>query len=151
VTVALRSCRGTELDAGTLYELLTLRVEVFVVEQSCPYPELDGADLGAQTRHFWLTDPGGAVVATLRLIGESRRGGQPFRIGRVCTAKTERGRGHAARLLRAALDDVGAHPCVLNAQTYLRGMYARHGFVQDGPEFVEDGIPHVPMLRASRP
>ena len=50
-------------------------------------------------------------------------------------------------LLQAALADVGADPCALNAQTYLIDMYARHGFVVDGDEFCEDGIPHVPMLR----
>jgi GNAT superfamily N-acetyltransferase len=55
--------------------------------------------------------------------------------------------GVGRALLQAALADVGADPCALNAQTYLIDMYARHGFVVDGDEFCEDGIPHVPMLR----
>jgi ElaA protein len=152
VTVALRRCCGRDLDAATLYDLLTLRVAVFVVEQACPYPELDGSDLTAQTRHFWLEEKSGETIATLRLIEGGLIEGDPagqklFQIGRVCTKKAARGHGYATRLLQAALADVGEHPCAMNAQTYLIDMYARHGFVVDGDEFCEDGIPHVPMLR----
>jgi ElaA protein len=147
VTVALRRCWGQDLDTATLYELLKLRVEVFVVEQDCPYPELDGRDLQSQTRHFWLQEPTGDVISVLRLMEENPNGHKLFRIGRVCTKKSARGGGHATRLLQAALADVSEHPCHLNAQTYLVEMYARHGFVVAGDEFVEDGIPHVPMLR----
>ena len=157
MTVALRRCCGRDLDAAILYDLLTLRIEVFVVEQACPYPDLDGSDLSAQTRHFWLEEKSGEVTATLRLIEgglieggliEGGPGGRrQFRIGRVCTRAAARGHGYATRLLQAALADVGADPCALNAQTYLIDMYARHGFVVDGDEFFEDGIPHVPMRR----
>ena len=143
MTVALRRSRGRDLDATTLYALLRLRVDVFVVEQSCPYAELDGRDLDASTRHFWLETPGEEVISTLRLMEE----GDQFRIGRVCTKASDRGHGHTNRLMQAALAEVGSHPCKLSAQSYLADMYARHGFVQDGAEFVEDGIPHVPMLR----
>lgn len=152
MTVSLRRCWGRDLDAATLYDLLKLRVAVFVVEQACPYPELDGSDLSAQTRHFWLEEKSGETIATLRLIDEAPIEGGPggrrqFRIGRVCTRAAARGHGYATRLLQAALADVGADPCALNAQTYLIDMYARHGFVVDGDEFFEDGIPHVPMRR----
>lgn len=152
MTVALRRCCGRDLDAAILYDLLTLRIEVFVVEQACPYPDLDGSDLLARTRHFWLEERSGEVIATLRLIDEAPIEGNPggrrqFRIGRVCTRAAARGHGYATRLLQAALADVGADPCALNAQTYLIDMYARHGFVVDGDEFCEDGIPHVPMRR----
>ena len=157
MTVALRRCCGRDLDAATLYDLLMLRIEVFVVEQACPYPDLDGSDLLAQTRHFWLEQESGEAIATLRLIEEglideapiegNPGGRRQFRIGRVCTRAAARGHGYATRLLQAALADVGADPCALNAQTYLIDMYARHGFVVDGDEFCEDGIPHVPMRR----
>ena len=157
MTVALRRCCGRDLDAATLYDLLTLRIEVFVIEQACPYPDLDGSDLLAQTQHFWLEEKSGEVIAALRLIEgglideapiEGNPGGRrQFRIGRVCTRAAARGHGYATRLLQAALADVGADPCALNAQTYLIDMYARHGFVVDGDEFCEDGIPHVPMRR----
>ena len=67
MTVALRRSWAKDLDAATLYELLKLRVEVFVVEQACAYPELDGRDLLPETRHFWLQGPRGEVICTLRL------------------------------------------------------------------------------------
>ncbi len=108
----------------TLYELLKLRVEVFVVEQATPYPELDGRDLLAETRHFWLEGPDGEVISTLRLMEEHPGGQKGFRIGRVCTKRSARGHGHTTRLLQAALAEVGDYPCRINAQTYLAEMYA---------------------------
>ncbi|KAB7758077.1 hypothetical protein A5630_05100 [Mycolicibacterium mucogenicum] len=147
MSVAPRRSWAKDLDAATLYELLKLRVEVFVVEQACPYPELDGRDLLAETRHFWLESPDGQVISTLRLMEEHPGGEKVFRIGRVCTKRSDRGQGHTLRLMQAALAEVGTYPCRIDAQTYLEDMYARHGFVRDGEEFLEDGIPHVPMIR----
>jgi ElaA protein len=146
MTVALRRSWAKDLDAATLYELLKLRVEVFVVEQATPYPELDGRDLLAETRHFWLED-NDQVICTLRLMEEHPGGQKGFRIGRVCTKRRARSQGHAGRLLQAALAEVGDYPCRINAQTYLEEMYASHGFVRDGDEFLDDGIPHVPMVK----
>ena len=143
----VRSATGPELSAADLYALLRLRVEVFVVEQATPYPELDGRDLLAETRHFWLEGPDGEVISTLRLMEEHPGGHKAFRIGRVCTKKSARGHGHTARLLQAALAEVGDYPCHINAQTYLEDMYGQHGFVRDGEEFLDDGIPHVPMVK----
>lgn len=145
MTLPLHRRWAKDLDAAALYALLQLRVEIFVVEQACPYLELDGLDLQPQTRHFWLETLGGEVISTLRLLQEDAG----FRIGRVCTRAAERGRGHTARLMRAALADVGDRACRISAQTYLAEMYGRHGFVQDGAEFLEDGIPHVPMVRGA--
>ena len=148
MTVALHRSWAKDLNTATLYELLKLRIEVFVVEQACPYPELDGRDLLTETRHFWIADQGGEVISTLRLMEEHAGGQKAFRIGRLCTRRGARGHGHTTRLLQAALADVGDYPCRIDAQTYLEEMYARHGFVRAGDEFVEDGVPHVPMLRA---
>ncbi|WP_326547156.1 GNAT family N-acetyltransferase [Mycolicibacterium sp. ND9-15] len=147
MTVALRRSWSRDLDAAMLYELLKLRVEVFVVEQAIPYPELDGRDLLAETRHFWLETPTGEVISTLRLMEEHPGGQKGFRIGRVCTKREARGSGHSTRLLQAALAEVGDYRCRIDAQTYLADMYARLGFVRDGEEFMQDGIPHVPMLK----
>ncbi|GAT09938.1 hypothetical protein AU184_19320 [Mycolicibacterium novocastrense] len=147
MTVALRRSWSRDLDAATLYELLKLRVEVFVVEQAIPYPELDGRDLLAETRHFWLETATGEVISTLRLMEEHPGGQKGFRIGRVCTKREARGHGHTTRLLQAALAEVGDYPCRIDSQTYLADMYARLGFVRDGEEFMQDGIPHVPMLK----
>ena len=150
MTVELRRAWAHDLDAPTLYALLRLRVEVFVVEQNCPYSELDCRDLESHTRHFWLESTTGAVISTLRLLEDHPDGATVFRIGRVCTEVSERGLGHTNRLMAAALAEVGDHPCRLSAQSYLAAMYARHGFVTDGAEFYEDGIAHVPMVRAGR-
>ena len=90
MSVALRRAWAKDLDTATLYELLKLRVEVFVVEQATPYPELDGRDLLAETRHFWLEGPDGEVICTLRLMEEHAGGEKGFRIGdshRVCEAQ----------------------------------------------------------------
>jgi ElaA protein len=148
MTVALRRSWAKDLDAPSLYELLKLRVEVFVVEQATPYPELDGRDLQAETRHFWLESHAGEVISILRLLEEHPGGHKGFRIGRVCTKREARGQGHARRLLQAALAEVGDFPCRLNAQTYLEEMYVSQGFVRDGEEFLDDGIPHVPMIKS---
>lgn len=147
MTIALRRSWSADLDAAMLYELLKLRVEVFVVEQACPYPELDGRDLLAETRHFWLETSAGEVISTLRLMEEHPGGHKGFRIGRVCTKRQARGHGHGTRLLQAALAEVGDYPCRIDAQTYLADMYARLGFVRHGDEFSEDGIPHVSMVK----
>jgi ElaA protein len=141
--VDLRVARFDELDPATLYAILRLRVDVFVVEQKASYPELDGRDTEPATVHLWLED-GGAPVAYLRVL----RDGEEARIGRVCTAASHRGTGLAARLMRAALDTLEPEtPCVLDAQTQALGLYARFGFRISGDTYLDDGIEHVPMRR----
>jgi ElaA protein len=131
-----------DLDGRTAYSLWQLRESVFVVEQECPYAELDGRDLETGTRHLWVADDG-RPVAYLRLLEES----DGFRIGRVLVAASHRGRGLAEALMRRALDLVGDRPSRLDAQSYLAQWYARFGYAVTGPEFLDDGIPHVPMRR----
>lgn len=130
----------SDLDPPTLYAILRLRNLVFVVEQRCAYLDLDGRDLEPETRHCWVMHEG-EVGAYLRLVSED---GAVRRIGRVVTAPVARGRGLAAMLVRHALT-LTARPVVLDAQSHLAGWYAALGFEPGGPEFVEDGIPHVPM------
>jgi ElaA protein len=142
--VNLRHARFAELDAATLYALLQLRVDVFVVEQHCPYPELDGRDREPHTIHLWL-EHDGAPSAYLRILEDPGAA----RIGRVCTAPAHRGGGLSGRLLAAALALVGDRRCELSAQSHLARFYGRFGFQVTGPEFVEDGIPHLPMARPS--
>lgn len=134
-----------ELDASTLYELLRLRVDVFVAEQGCAYPDLDGRDLEAATLHGWIVDTHGQPVAYLRLLDDDGT----WRIGRVVTAAAHRGEGLAAELLESALARTEG-PVVLNAQSYLATWYGRYGFEAAGPDYLDDGVPHVPM-RLERP
>ncbi|WP_240759263.1 GNAT family N-acetyltransferase [Phytoactinopolyspora endophytica] len=143
----LNVARFDDLSAGTLYALLRLRVDVFVVEQHCAYPELDGRDTEPGTRHIWY-EREGAPVAYLRLLTDAD--GTP-RIGRVVVAAHARGAGLADRLIQVALDQVGERPCVLDAQAHLVDLYSRHGFVVVGEEYLDDGIPHLPMARPAAP
>lgn len=143
---SLRNASFAQLDVLTLYALLRLRVDVFVVEQNCPYPDLDGRDSEPATRHLWF-ERDGVPVAYLRILTDDSPEGPMARIGRVATAKPARGHGLAGRLLAEALASIGDRPAVLEAQSYLVGFYTRYGFSPTGPQYVEDGIPHVPMRR----
>jgi ElaA protein len=139
--VDVRDAAFDELDARTLYEILALRSAVFVAEQDCAYLDPDGRDLEPSARQVWVTQ-GGSVVATLRLL---RDPDGTARIGRVATAQRARSAGVAASMMRHALALVPAGDVVLGAQAYLEGWYRQFGFVRDGDEYDEDGIPHVPM------
>jgi ElaA protein len=144
VPASLHACAFASLDASTLYALLRLRVDVFVVEQACAYPELDGRDTDPATRHVWAAVER-QPVAYLRLLAEADGTG---RIGRVCVDRGHRGEGLAALVMAEALRLAGGTTLVLDAQSHLRGWYEGQGFVVSGAEFVEDGIPHLPMRRS---
>jgi ElaA protein len=137
----------TELDVLTLYRLLELRVAVFVVEQACAYPELDGRDVEPTTVHLWIDD-GGGPVAYLRVLADVDGG---VRFGRVVTAPERRGEGLAARLVRHALALTAPAPAVLDAQSHLTAWYEELGFEVAGDEYLDDGIPHTPMRLVRRP
>lgn len=134
------------LDVHVAYALLRLRSDVFVVEQACAYPDLDGRDTEPTTEHRWAHEPGdpAAVLAYLRVLSDPAG----VRVGRVVTAPSARGRGVAGELVAQVVAEHGAtSTVVLDAQSHLAGWYARYGFVRDGEDFVEDGIPHTPMTR----
>jgi ElaA protein len=133
--------RLSQLSAHELHDLLKLRVDVFIVEQACPYPELDGRDDDPSTRHVWIADERGPT-AYARLLDD----GDVRRIGRVATRFDARGEGLAGRLVDHLLATSDG-PWLLDAQTRLQDWYRGRGFVVTGPEFIEDGIPHVPMHR----
>ena len=141
----LRTARFAALTPFELYGLCRLRVDVFVVEQQCPYPELDGRDAEPETVHLWV-EADGAQVSTVRVLTDGN-GGRI--IGRVATAADHRHRGLAGRLMQAAIALCRGAPISLGAQAHLEGWYERFGFRRSGPGYVEDGIPHVPMRRAA--
>ena len=140
-TPPIRTAAFADLDVATLYALLRLRVDVFVVEQACAYPDLDGRDVESSALHCWIEDDAGPVAA-LRIL---RDPDGAARIGRVVTAPRARHHGLAAALLRHALTVTAPAPVVLGGQRYLEDWYRSFGFEVDGPEYEEDGIPHVPM------
>ena len=131
-----------ELDTRTAYAVWRLRQDVFVVEQDCPYPDLDGRDDEPGTRHVLLRERD-ELLGYLRVLDD----GDHARIGRVVLTSAARGRGLADPLMQAALSAIGERPVVLDAQSPLAGWYASFGFEVTGPEFLDDGIPHLPMRR----
>lgn len=140
----LRKKRFGELTAEELYAVLRLRVSVFVVEQKCPYMELD--DLDQAAIHVWLEDEHG-IQAYLRILDRGVEN-ENVAIGRVIAVKRRCGLG--SRILRegirAAKELLGADKIYLEAQTYARGFYEKQGFRQVSGEFLLDGIPHVRMI-----
>ena len=133
-----------ELTVDELYKLLRLRVSVFVVEQECPYMELDDRD--QQALHLWLEDEDG-VQAYLRVMDRGAES-EYVSIGRVIAAKRRCGLG--SRILSegicAAKERFGAEKIYLEAQVYAKGLYEKQGFQVISEPFLEDGIPHVKML-----
>ncbi len=135
-----------DLDPLLWHDICKLRADVFVVEQECIYPDLDGRDVEPGAQMVWGTR-GGEVVATARILREN----DAIRIGRVATAPSVRGTGIAQALFCFTLEQceelAPQAPVVLNAQAPLEGWYARFGFRRDGDDHDEDGIPHIPMRR----
>jgi ElaA protein len=142
---ALREARFAELTPAELYGILRLRVDVFVVEQACPYPELDGRDAEPATVHLWYEAADGSALSTIRVLvnGEDRA------IGRVATAQGARGRGLSAELVGRGIELCRGRVIDIGAQAYLETWYERFGFRRSGPDYVEDGIAHLPMRRAA--
>ncbi|MBE6118001.1 MAG: GNAT family N-acetyltransferase [Solobacterium sp.] len=136
--------RFNELTLDELYELLKLRVSVFVVEQNCPYPELDDRDQNAL--HLWYEDEG-EMIAYLRIMDRGAVSDY-VSIGRVIAVK--RRQGIATRLVsdavRTAKEQFAADRIYLEAQVYAKGLYEKLGFREVSDVFLEDGIPHVKMI-----
>lgn len=136
------------LTTAELYEIIVVRQRVFVVEQNCPYLDTDGVDVASD--HLWTAAPDGAVLAYLRVVPGGAKYDEPS-LGRVVTSPEVR-RGGLGRLLvlegiARARVAFGAVPLRIGAQKYLEGWYGSLGFVRASDDYVEDGIPHVEMLR----
>ncbi len=135
----------SELSTEELFEIYKLRVSVFVVEQKCPYQEVDEADRVAY--HLWLKDNDG-IQAYARVLPS----GVTFptvSLGRVIAVKRHCGLG--SRIVTAAIQiaeaKLNAKEITIEAQVYARSLYEKHGFRQSSEEFLEDGIPHIQMRR----
>lgn len=142
MTMHIHASDFAGLDPRTAYLLWQLRSDVFVVEQDCPYLDLDGRDLEPETVQLWVEE-GGVPVGCLRILED----GDVARIGRVVVRPEHRGAGVAGALLDAAIERIGDRPSVLDAQAHLGHWYARFGYRRTGDDFLEDGIPHTPMRR----
>ena len=132
-----------QLTVDELYELLKLRCAVFVVEQNCPYQDIDGKDRDAY--HVFAKAEDGSIKACLRFF---EKDADTAYMGRVITV--DRGTGMGAKLLaagiRAVRENTDKKQIYLEAQSYAVGFYEKSGFSVIGEEFDEDGIPHKPMM-----
>lgn len=138
------------LDTDDLYELLKLRVDVFVVEQNCPYPEIDGKDRHPETRHLIGKNTDGKILAYLRVLPP----GLSFKqvsIGRVVVDKNSRGQGISNVMVKKALDLIDRiwpeESIQIGAQVYLMSFYQALGFKAVSENYLEDGILHIDMIR----
>ncbi|MDP2450539.1 MAG: GNAT family N-acetyltransferase [Polaromonas sp.] len=147
MTVTWRFVPFDALTTTELYEVLQLRTEVFVMEQDGIYQDMDGSDhqavhvLGASDRQ---------LVAYARCFPAGVKFAEAS-IGRVITRQVLRGSGMGHELMRQAIACVfgqwGAQPIRIGAQARLEKFYLQHGFVKAGLPYIEDGIPHIEMLR----
>ncbi|MFN5031092.1 MAG: GNAT family N-acetyltransferase [Flavobacteriia bacterium] len=138
-----------ELTINEFHDLIALRINVFVVEQNCPYPELDGKD--KKSYHAIGRDGMGNIIATARILpaGVSY---DEVAIGRVVSSSQLRGQGLGHQLMNECQafieDEFGVQtPIRLSAQKHLENFYGQHGYNSTGKEYLEDGIPHVEMLK----
>ena len=140
-----------ELTLAELYAALRLRAEIFVVEQNCPYLDLDGLDEAAS--HLLGHAPSGELAAYTRLLAPGVSYPAYASIGRVVVAPAHRGSGLGQKLMRESIrrcqELFGPGPIKIGAQQYLRKFYQELGFEPCGEEYLEDDIPHLPMLRAA--
>jgi ElaA protein len=138
----------SEIPAVKMYRILALRADVFVVEQTCAYQDLDGKDEHAIW--VWAEDESGTVHATARLLpaGISY---EEISIGRVCSSLASRRTGLGKLLMEECLKQCehiwGKQTITISAQQYLLKFYNELGFVEEGEMYLEDDIPHLKMKR----
>lgn len=136
-----------DLSIDELYGLLRLRSEVFVVEQDCVYQDMDEKDKKA-IHIFGLKN--NEIIAYARIF----KPGDYFKeasIGRVVVSQKERGYGFGYDIMNASIktiqDEFKESTIKVSAQTYLKKFYNNLGFKQAGEEYLEDGIPHITMIK----
>ena len=137
----------SELTTVELYEIIKARVNVFVVEQDCPYPDLDDCDQKAI--HLWA-EKEGEVLAYCRIFDQGIKYSETS-IGRVVTTENGRGKGLGKQLISYAIDIIEnrlrTSEVRISAQDYLLKFYSDFGFRDTGKKYLEDNIPHTEMLR----
>lgn len=145
--------RFEQLTTDQLYDIMKLRVDVFVVEQNCPYPELDGHDKAQDVHHVIAYDKG-SLMAYLRLLPAGTTY-DCVSIGRVITAEAARGKGMGNILLTQGLAYAEqlwpGQDIEIGAQSHLQSYYGRFGFEPSSDEYLEDGIPHIDMRLTKDP
>ena len=140
--------RFSSLNGNELYGVLKLRNEVFIVEQNCVYLDIDDKDKNAYHVMGWFGDE---IIATSRLLDKGVSYDDYVSIGRVATSLKYRRLGYGKKLVDYSIEQCrlvyGASNIIkISAQLYLKKFYSEMGFEQIGDEYMEDEIPHIPMI-----
>ncbi|MFS2259867.1 GNAT family N-acetyltransferase [Bacillus safensis] len=138
-----------QLSKENLYLILMERVNVFVVEQTCPYPEIDHRD---QEALHLIAKENGVIVAYCRIF-QNRIMYKEASIGRVLVTQAGRKKGYGKLLLIKALEklsELGETSVKIQAQAYLKSFYESFGFKAVSDVYDEDGIPHLDMVKTER-
>lgn len=129
-----------------LYDIVTLRELVFVVEQNCPYLDCDGKD--PESEHLWI-EKDGKIAAYSRLV-PPQKADEFWSIGRVVVHPEFRGLSLGKEIMRSAIQHLvthqKAHQIQISAQVYLLKFYNELGFKEQGETYLEDDIPHIKMV-----
>lgn len=151
-TVVWQNKTFAELSTNELYDLLKLRIDVFVVEQTCFYPDLDNHDRHPDTRHFFCYQ-NDTMCAYLRILPKGLTYQDYISIGRVVIVSSARGTGLGHDLMDAALIECkrsfAQDTVKISAQEHLEIFYNKHGFERVSDMYLEDDIPHIAMLKTS--
>ena len=142
-----------QLSLDELYDALKLRIDVFVVEQTCYYPDLDNLDRHPETRHIFLYDEQGEMIAYARVLAQGVCYQTYPAIGRVIIAEQARGKGVAHQLIQKSLTVCSEffpnQNIKISAQEHLEAFYHSHGFNKCSEMYLEDGIPHISMIKTA--
>ena len=147
VRTSIRARRWEELTRDEFFGIVSLRSEVFFVEQRIDIPDLDDLDRHPETLHWWIPDETGcAGYLRTVLLGEPELGATRS-LGRVAVRADRRGEGLARTLVAAVLGRFGGQPIVIHSQSHVVPLYREFGFEPVGSEYLEAGIPHTRMRR----
>ncbi len=147
VRTSIRARRWEELTRDEFFGIVSLRSEVFFVEQRIDIPDLDDLDRHPETFHWWIPDETGcAGYLRTVLLGEPELGATRS-LGRVAVRADRRGEGLARALVAAVLGRFGGQPIVIHSQSHVVPLYREFGFEPVGSEYLEAGIPHTRMRR----
>jgi ElaA protein len=137
-----------DLSLVQLQAMFALRQDVFIIEQDCPYPDIDGKDQQAFHLLAWLDNQ---LVATLRVFESYHQYQNMASIGRICTHQSIRKDGVGRVLVAKAIEFIEENypnkSIQIGAQHYLKGFYEEFGFKRISDIYLEDGIEHILMLK----
>jgi len=137
------------LSNDELYDILTLRSRIFIVEQFCPYQDLDQSD--KEVLHLFHKE-NEEILAYSRIVAPGVHYHEAS-IGRIITSPEARGKGLGVKLMNKSIETVEKNfvssDIKIGAQCYLEGFYNKFGFKKEGDVYLEDGIPHYKMLRVN--